>query len=76
MFLHHIVTIFLMVFSYICNFVRVGSVILLLHDSADYWLELAKMATYARFKNLCDASFIIFAIVWLITRLILFPFKY
>lgn len=75
MFLHHIVTICLLVFSYLCNFIRVGSVILLLHDSADYWLELAKMTTYANFKYICDSSFIMFALVWLVTRLTIFPIK-
>lgn len=75
MFLHHIVTILLLAFSYVCNFVRVGSVILLLHDSADYWLELAKMTTYANYKLACDTSFIIFALVWLLTRLTFFPYK-
>ena len=75
MFLHHIVTITLLVFSYICNFVRVGSIILLLHDSADFWLELAKITSYASYKKVCDTSFIIFTLVWFVTRLTFFPLK-
>jgi sphingoid base N-palmitoyltransferase len=40
MFLHHIATIMLLSFSYIGNFVRVGSLVLVIHDCADYWLEV------------------------------------
>ena len=32
MFVHHIVTILLLLFSYACNFTRVGAVVLFLHD--------------------------------------------
>ena len=75
LFVHHIITISLLMFSYLCNFHRVGSLVLLLHDCADYWLELAKMALYAKLAKLCDPLFIIFTVVWFLTRLLLFPFK-
>ncbi|CAF5022907.1 unnamed protein product, partial [Rotaria sp. Silwood1] len=39
MFLHHVATIMLLSFSYIANYVRVGSLVLVIHDCADYWLE-------------------------------------
>jgi hypothetical protein len=38
--IHHVVTISLLVFSYTCNFVRVGAVILLVHDVSDVILEV------------------------------------
>ena len=75
LFVHHIVTIALILLSYMFNFQRVGTLILLLHDSVDYWLELAKMANYAKFEKLCDRLFIVFTIVWCLTRILLFPFK-
>ena len=76
MFLHHVVTIGLILFSYLCNFVRIGTLVLILHDTTDFWLELAKMGTYApRLQPICDLSFIIFAVSWFVTRLVAFPLK-
>jgi ceramide synthetase len=40
MFIHHIATISLLSFSYIVNFVRVGTLVLIIHDCGDYWLEV------------------------------------
>ena len=40
MFTHHIATITLLSFSYLVNFVRVGSLVLVVHDCGDYWLEV------------------------------------
>ncbi|CAF1589532.1 unnamed protein product, partial [Adineta ricciae] len=73
MFIHHIATICLLSFSYIVNFVRVGTLVLVVHDCGDYWLEFAKMAKYARAQRLCDTMFVIFAVVWFITRLCYYP---
>ncbi|CAF1389224.1 unnamed protein product [Rotaria sordida] len=75
MFLHHIATIMLLSFSYIANYVRVGSLVLVIHDCADYWLEGAKMAIYTRSRQISDAMFMIFVIVWFITRICYYPYK-
>lgn len=40
MFVHHIATITLMSFSWICNLHRVGTLVLLVHDCADIFLEV------------------------------------
>jgi len=40
MFIHHIATITLLSFSYLINFVRVGTLVLVVHDCGDYWLEV------------------------------------
>lgn len=75
MFIHHIATIALLSFSYMVNFLRVGTLVLVVHDCGDYWLEFAKMAKYARAQRLCDILFVIFALVWFLSRLCYYPYK-
>lgn len=41
MFVHHIVTIVLLCFSWVANLTRIGSLVLLVHDSADIFLEVS-----------------------------------
>ena len=62
------------------NFSRIGSVILLLHDAADVFLESAKCFNYASkvkgrewAKTVCDVMFALFAITFFVTRLVFFP---
>lgn len=73
-FVHHIATIILICGSYVIAHMRYGSVIMLVHDASDYWLEAAKLAKYANKKRTCDVLFVIFAIVFYVTRWIYFPF--
>ncbi|KAJ8387730.1 hypothetical protein AAFF_G00150310 [Aldrovandia affinis] len=73
--IHHIATIFLIGFSYCANYVRVGTLVMLVHDSSDFLLESAKMFNYAGWKKTCDALFVVFAAVFLVTRLVVFPNK-
>jgi hypothetical protein len=75
MFLHHIVTLSLLIFSLMCNFQRVGTFVLVLHDTADSSLELAKMGQYCKFKWLSDPMFALFALIWFVTRLVIYPAK-
>ncbi|XP_066551871.1 ceramide synthase 4a [Amia ocellicauda] len=72
---HHIATIFLMGFSYCANYVRVGALVMLVHDSSDFLLESAKMFNYAGWRKTCDALFVFFSVVFLVTRLMVFPSK-
>uniref|UniRef100_A0A8P4FX91 Ceramide synthase 4a n=1 Tax=Dicentrarchus labrax TaxID=13489 RepID=A0A8P4FX91_DICLA len=71
--IHHIATIFLIGFSYCANFVRVGTLVMLVHDSSDFLLESAKMLHYAGWTRTCDSLFVIFALVFLVTRLVVLP---
>ncbi|KAM7479190.1 hypothetical protein LguiA_027403 [Lonicera macranthoides] len=71
---HHVVTVFLIGYSYITRFYRVGSVIMALHDASDVFLEAAKVLKYSENELGASVFFGMFAISWLILRLILFPF--
>uniref|UniRef100_A0A8C8M8L9 Ceramide synthase 4a n=1 Tax=Oncorhynchus tshawytscha TaxID=74940 RepID=A0A8C8M8L9_ONCTS len=71
--IHHIATILLIGFSYCANYVRVGTLVILVHDSSDFLLESAKMFNYAGWRKTCDTLFVIFALVFLLTRLVVFP---
>jgi ceramide synthetase len=48
MVLHHIVTLLLIVFSFLFDFRRIGVVIMLVHDVSDPFLEFAKLANYSK----------------------------
>ncbi|CEO99537.1 hypothetical protein PBRA_007270 [Plasmodiophora brassicae] len=75
MFIHHIVTIPLIVASYCVNFERIGGTIMIVHDLSDVFLEAAKLANYANARMLCDSLFVAFAIVFFCTRLVILPWK-
>nr|XP_026655194.1 ceramide synthase 2-like [Zonotrichia albicollis] len=72
--IHHVATIILISFSWFANYVRAGTLIMALHDSSDYLLESAKMFNYAGWRNTCNNIFIVFAAVFIITRLVILPF--
>lgn len=74
MFVHHIATIVLMSFSWITNLHRIGSLVLVTHDCADIFLEAAKMAKYSGYQKVCDVIFAIFTVLWIVTRLGVYPF--
>ena len=74
MMIHHVATSTLIILSWWISFFRIGSVILLLHDVADPWMEMAKMANYTgRHAKLCDTLFVVFTIAFGITRLLYYP---
>lgn len=73
MFIHHMVTLLLMSLSWICNLHRVGSLVLVIHDCADIFLEAAKLTKYAKYQKLCDIIFAIFTVVWIVSRLGFYP---
>ncbi|KRY93746.1 Ceramide synthase 5 [Trichinella pseudospiralis] len=74
-FIHHITTILLLSFSWADNFVRIGTLVLVIHDAADFWMETAKMARYCKKNRLCNMLFVIFTAVWCVTRCGIYPFK-
>ena len=84
MILHHVATILLIFMSYLTQFTRIGTSILLVHDSADVFLESAKCFNYckkgrpgAKWPSIgCDSLFGIFAVVFFVSRLVIYPYKH
>ncbi|KAG7478191.1 hypothetical protein MATL_G00077790 [Megalops atlanticus] len=74
MFIHHLATVALISFSYVNNMVRVGTLVMCVHDASDFLLEAAKLANYAKYQRLCDSLFVLFGAVFFGTRLIIYPF--
>ncbi|KAF9599952.1 hypothetical protein IFM89_001987 [Coptis chinensis] len=71
---HHVITVFLIGYSYITSFFRIGSVILALHDASDVFLEAAKVFKYSGKELAASVFFGFFAVSWVVLRLIFFPF--
>ncbi|KHJ94061.1 Longevity-assurance protein [Oesophagostomum dentatum] len=72
--IHHFVTIGLLSSSFLINFVRVGTLVLISHDVADILLEFGKLTRYDRhLKGLTNACFVVFLTGWMITRLGYYP---
>ncbi|CAG5850463.1 unnamed protein product [Menidia menidia] len=71
---HHIATLILLSFSWCANFIRVGTLVMLIHDASDVLLESAKLFNYARWEKTSNTLFVFFAVVFMVTRLIIFPF--
>uniref|UniRef100_A0A663MPQ5 TLC domain-containing protein n=1 Tax=Athene cunicularia TaxID=194338 RepID=A0A663MPQ5_ATHCN len=71
---HHAATIFLISFSYCANYIRIGTLVLVIHDASDCFLEPTKIFNYMKWKKTCDSLFMIFSAVFLISRLVIFPY--
>lgn len=75
MLVHHIVTLSLMLLSYYFCYLRIGIVVMVLHDVADPVLEVAKLCNYFGFRLAANVVFSVFAAVFIYTRNYLFPKK-
>jgi hypothetical protein len=56
------------------RFLRIGSMILALHDASDLILELAKLCKYSGRELSASICFGLFAISWFFLRMVYFPF--
>lgn len=73
MLFHHLITPAEIWFSYQCNYAAIGLVIMYLHDSSDVFLHLAKAFHNEAFKKCTDITFVLFAFIFFVTRLLLLP---
>lgn len=75
MFVHHIVTVLLLSFSWTCNFHRIGTLVMVIHDFADIPLDGAKICRYLKKKRLSNIVFAVFAFCWIFSRIGLLPYR-
>jgi len=75
LFLHHVVTIGLVWFSYVVGYWKIGILVLVLHDCADVPLETAKAFNELGYEKTATTGFVILIITWLATRLSTYPYK-
>ena len=74
LFVHHLLTILLISFSWVVNFVRIGTLVLVVHECGDIPMLLAKICKLCKKQRGMDALFLVFLILWLCTRVGLYPF--
>ncbi|KAL4613273.1 ceramide synthase 2-like [Arapaima gigas] len=72
--IHHLATLVLLAFSWCVNYIRIGTLVMIIHDTSDVLLESAKLFNYAKWEKTCNTLFVVFAIVFMVTRLVIFPF--
>eukprot|EP00123_Amoebidium_parasiticum_P012480 comp21383_c0_seq2/m.29420 comp21383_c0_seq2/g.29420 ORF comp21383_c0_seq2/g.29420 comp21383_c0_seq2/m.29420 type:complete len:264 (-) comp21383_c0_seq2:462-1253(-) len=73
MIVHHVATVGLLVFSYTANVWRAGTLIMAVHDVSDIFLELAKCFNYITMEDLANNTFVVFAVVFFVSRICLLP---
>jgi sphingoid base N-stearoyltransferase len=70
---HHFVTLFLLIFSFLMKYVRIGALVLFLHDFSDMVMAFTKLNIYMKTRNngfyklhdlLSTVGFFIFLISW------------
>ncbi|KAJ6635432.1 Ceramide synthase 2 [Pseudolycoriella hygida] len=72
-FVHHVTAALIMVLCWGCNLLRVASLVLVVHDITDIFLEPTKIAQYAKYRKTGDCLLPVFTVVWIVTRLVCFP---
>ncbi|XP_057653441.1 ceramide synthase 6-like [Diorhabda carinulata] len=74
MFIHHVLCFVLISSSWIFNLSRIGTLLLVTHDINDVFLEGGKISSYLKLDLLSAIYMGMFCVVWVITRLGIFPF--
>ncbi len=71
---HHLVTFTLISASYVIGGHRWGTATLLYFDAADIFLEVARTLEKVGLAALADTVFVVFIVVWIVTRHFYFPY--
>ena len=72
-YVHHGFTILLMLLSWVTNTVRVGTLVLILHEFSDILLLPGKLVRYLNWKTSTTIFFALFIMTWVFTRVFVFP---
>jgi len=80
MYIHHILTLLLMLGSYCYGFSKMGTLVLFVHDISDIPVDLMKMGNYLGLDSssgtfIVEIVFAVHMVVWSTFRLYYFPFK-
>eukprot|EP00730_Choanoeca_flexa_P015593 TRINITY_DN7193_c0_g1_i2.p2 TRINITY_DN7193_c0_g1~~TRINITY_DN7193_c0_g1_i2.p2 ORF type:complete len:336 (+),score=38.46 TRINITY_DN7193_c0_g1_i2:42-1049(+) len=75
MLLHHVVTVCLILFSYLAGYHRIGILVLLCHDVSDVFLDYAKCLHYLDYDILSTVTFVNLLATWAYYRLYVYPSK-
>lgn len=70
---HHLTCISLLIFSYSINLIRIGSLLIIVHDISDVFLEASKLLKYVHWRRSYCTCFTLNTVVWITTRLVIFP---
>mmetsp|Transcript_9212 Transcript_9212/g.20547 ORF Transcript_9212/g.20547 Transcript_9212/m.20547 type:complete len:323 (+) Transcript_9212:119-1087(+) len=73
MFLHHLVTCFMACFSYVLNYVRIGSLVMLLHGATDFFVYASKAFVDTHFKRLSIICYFALIVAYAWFRIYVFP---
>ncbi|KAG7271065.1 hypothetical protein CRUP_037964 [Coryphaenoides rupestris] len=68
--IHHIATLTLLAFSWASNYIRIGTLVMATHDSADILLEGAKILNYAKWQRSANGVFVVFTLLFALTRML------
>ena len=64
--IHHVATIILISFSWFANYVRAGTLIMALHDSSDYLLEVRLPGHFFKPRDPGAVSSVLFFFSWMV----------
>jgi len=71
--LHHICAVVLIWFSYMVNFIRIGTLVFLLHDIGDIIVYLGKATADTYYTKFTATLLVLLSFIWFSTRLFIFP---
>ena len=73
MFIHHVITNLLLLYSIKFNVARVGGVVLLLHDISDVPIDISRICNHLKLKKVTAFFFVVLLCTWTYLRMYTFP---